>query len=163
MRLLAGHGSRVKYVHEEVGCNSRLDAVQAVVLRAKLRRLQGWNARRRAAAELYSSLLGGVPGVRVPESLPGNEDVWHLYVVRVREGRRAAVQSALAEAGIATGIHYPTPVHLTDAFSYLGYGRGDFPVAEAAAEQILSLPMFPHITDGQVERVAGAVAEAVAG
>ncbi|MDP9883341.1 dTDP-4-amino-4,6-dideoxygalactose transaminase [Sinomonas atrocyanea] len=158
VRLLSGHGSRVKYVHEAVGCNSRLDAVQAVVLRAKLRRLEGWNARRRAAAELYSSLLEGAAEVRVPRSLPGNEDVWHLYVVRVLEGRRASVQAALAEAGIATGIHYPAPVHLTEAFSYLGYGPGDFPVAEAAAEQILSLPMFPHITDGQVERVAGAVA-----
>lgn len=163
VRLLAGHGSRVKYVHEEVGCNSRLDAVQAVVLRAKLRRLEGWNARRRAAAELYSSLLEGVPGLRVPASLPGNEDVWHLYVVRVPEGRRAAVQSALAEAGVSTGVHYPTPVHLTDAFSYLGYGPGDFPVAEAAAEQILSLPMFPHVTAEQVERVAAAVVEAVGG
>jgi dTDP-4-amino-4,6-dideoxygalactose transaminase len=163
VRLLSGHGSRVKYVHEAVGCNSRLDAVQAVVLRAKLRRLEGWNARRRAAAELYSSLLEGVAGVRVPRSLPGNEDVWHLYVVRVLGGRRASAQAALADAGIATGIHYPAPVHLTEAFSYLGYGPGDFPVAEAAAEQILSLPMFPHITDGQVERVAAAVAEAVAG
>ncbi|GAB2760471.1 DegT/DnrJ/EryC1/StrS family aminotransferase [Sinomonas soli] len=163
VRLLAGHGSRVKYVHEAVGCNSRLDAVQAVVLRAKLRRLDGWNARRRAAALRYSSLLEGVPGVRAPRSLPGNEDVWHLYVVRVPEGRRARLQAALAEAGISTGIHYPTPVHLTEAFSYLGYAPGDFPVAEAAAEQILSLPMFPHITDGQVERVAAAVRGAVAG
>ncbi|AMM32159.1 erythromycin biosynthesis sensory transduction protein eryC1 [Sinomonas atrocyanea] len=163
VRLLAAHGSRVKYVHEAVGCNSRLDAVQAVVLRAKLRRLEGWNARRRVAAERYSSLLEGVAGVRVPRSLPGNEDVWHLYVVRVLDGRRARVQAALAEAGIATGIHYPTPVHLTEAFSSLGYGPGDFPVAEAAAEQILSLPMFPHLTDGQVERVAEAVAQAVAG
>ncbi|MGY3567074.1 DegT/DnrJ/EryC1/StrS family aminotransferase [Sinomonas sp. RB5] len=163
VRLLAAHGSRVKYVHEAVGCNSRLDAVQAVVLRAKLRRLEGWNARRRVAAERYSSLLEGVAGVRVPRSLPGNEDVWHLYVVRVLDGRRARVQAALAEAGIATGIHYPTPVHLTEAFSSLGYGPGDFPVAEAAAEQILSLPMFPHLTDGQVERVAEAAAEAVAG
>ncbi|MGT2463859.1 DegT/DnrJ/EryC1/StrS family aminotransferase [Sinomonas atrocyanea] len=163
VRLLAAHGSRVKYVHEAVGCNSRLDAVQAVVLRAKLRRLEGWNARRRAAAERYSSLLEGVAAVRVPRSLPGNEDVWHLYVVRVPDGRRARVQAALAEAGIATGIHYPTPVHLTEAFSSLGYGPGDFPVAEAAAEQILSLPMFPHITEGQLERVAEAVAEAVAG
>jgi dTDP-4-amino-4,6-dideoxygalactose transaminase len=163
VRLLAGHGSRVKYVHEAVGCNSRLDAVQAVVLRAKLRRLEGWNARRRSAAQLYSSLLEGVAGVRAPRSLPGNEDVWHLYVVRVLEGRRARVQAALAEAGISTGIHYPTPVHLTEAFSYLGYGPGDFPVAEAAAEQILSLPMFPHITREQVRRVAGAVRGAVAG
>lgn len=164
VRLVAGHGSRVKYVHEEVGCNSRLDALQAVVLRAKLRRLAEWNARRRAAASLYSSLLAGVPGLVVPRSRPGNEDVWHLYVVRLLgAGMRERVQEALAAAGVATGVHYPTPVHLTRAFRHLGHGPGDFPVAEAAAGQILSLPMFPHITREQVERVAEAVRGAVAG
>lgn len=159
VRLLAAHGSRTKYLHEEIGCNSRLDAVQAVVLRAKLRRLAVWNARRRAAAALYAELLEGVPGVRLPRSLPGNEDVWHLYVVRVED--RGRVQAALTAAGIASGIHYPTPVHLTSAFAYLGHRAGDFPVAEAAAGEILSLPMFPHITSGQVGRVAEAVGEAV--
>ncbi|WP_433876417.1 DegT/DnrJ/EryC1/StrS family aminotransferase [Sinomonas atrocyanea] len=164
VRLLAAHGSRTKYVHERVGVNSRLDALQAVVLRVKLRRLEAWNARRRAAAELYGQLLAGVPGLVVPRNMPGNEDVWHLYVVRVPgEGRREQVQDALAAAGIATGVHYPTPVHLTPAFRFLGYGAGTFPVAEAAAAQILSLPMHPHLTAAQVERVAGAVVRAVAG
>jgi dTDP-4-amino-4,6-dideoxygalactose transaminase len=161
VRLLAAHGSRTKYVHERVGVNSRLDALQAVVLRAKLRRLEAWNARRREAAELYGRLLSGVPGLGVPQSLPGNEDVWHLYVVRVLgEGRREQVQDALADAGIATGVHYPTPVHLTPAFRFLGYGAGTFPVAEAAAECILSLPIFPHITRDQVGVVSEAVVEA---
>ncbi|ASN51479.1 DegT/DnrJ/EryC1/StrS aminotransferase family protein [Sinomonas sp. R1AF57] len=164
VRLLAAHGSRAKYVHERVGVNSRLDALQAVVLRAKLRRLEAWNARRRAAAELYGQLLAGVPGLVVPRSMAGNEDVWHLYVVRVLgEGRRESVQAALGAAGIATGVHYPTPVHLTPAFRFLGYGAGTFPVAEAAASQILSLPMHPHLTAEQVERVAGAVRAAVVG
>ncbi|WP_430296053.1 DegT/DnrJ/EryC1/StrS family aminotransferase [Sinomonas sp. B1-1] len=163
VRLLAAHGSRTKYVHERVGVNSRLDALQAVVLRAKLRRLEAWNARRRAAAELYGQLLAGVPGLVVPRSMPGNEDVWHLYVVRVLgEGRRDSVQATLGAAGISTGVHYPTPVHLTPAFRFLGYGAGTFPVAEAAASQILSLPMHPHLTPEQVERVAGAVVRAVA-
>ncbi|WP_369046941.1 DegT/DnrJ/EryC1/StrS family aminotransferase [Sinomonas sp. P10A9] len=162
VRLLAAHGSRVKYVHEVAGWNSRLDAVQAVVLRAKLRRLEVWNARRRAAASLYGSLLEGVPGLVVPRSLDGNEDVWHLYVVRILgPGRRERVQAALAAAGIGSGIHYPTPVHLTPAFRFLGYRAGNFPVAEAAAGQILSLPMFPHITPEQVARVADALQGAV--
>ena len=155
VRLLAAHGSAVKYVHEVVGFNSRLDAVQAIVLRAKLRRLAEWNARRRQAARLYAELLDGVPGVRTPRSQSGNEDVWHLYVLRLED--RSRVQSALASAGIATGIHYPTPVHLTDAFSYLGYSRGDFPVAEAASREVLSLPMFPHITPEQQRLVAEVV------
>ncbi|WP_413250406.1 DegT/DnrJ/EryC1/StrS family aminotransferase [Sinomonas flava] len=162
VRLLSAHGSRTKYVHERVGVNSRLDALQAVVLRAKLRRLEAWNVRRRAAAELYGQLLAGVPGLVVPRSMAGNEDVWHLYVVRVLgEGRRESVQATLGAAGIATGVHYPTPVHLTPAFRFLGYGAGTFPVAEAAASQILSLPMHPHLTAEQVERVAGAVVRAV--
>ncbi|MDQ4504336.1 DegT/DnrJ/EryC1/StrS family aminotransferase [Sinomonas sp. ASV322] len=155
VRLLAAHGSAVKYVHEIVGFNSRLDAVQAIVLRAKLRRLAEWNARRRAAARLYEELLEGVAGVRTPHSQPGNEDVWHLYAIRAEE--RDRVQSALAAAGIATGIHYPTPVHLTDAFSYLDHRPGDFPVAEEAASQLLSLPMFPHITPEQQRLVAEVV------
>ncbi|MEA5456679.1 DegT/DnrJ/EryC1/StrS family aminotransferase [Sinomonas sp. JGH33] len=155
VRLLAAHGSAVKYVHEVVGFNSRLDAVQAIVLRAKLARLAEWNARRRAAARLYGELLEGVPGVRAPRSQPGNEDVWHLYVVRAEE--RDRVQSALGAAGIATGIHYPTPVHLTNAFSYLDYREGDFPVAEEAAIQVLSLPMFPHITPEQQRLVVDVI------
>ncbi|WP_136610016.1 DegT/DnrJ/EryC1/StrS family aminotransferase [Sinomonas albida] len=155
VRLLAAHGSAVKYVHEVVGFNSRLDAVQAIVLRAKLRRLADWNARRRQAARLYAELLDGVPGVRTPRSQSGNEDVWHLYVLRLED--RSRVQGALASAGIGTGIHYPTPVHLTDAFSYLGYSRGDFPVAETASRELLSLPMFPHITPEQQRLVAEVV------
>jgi dTDP-4-amino-4,6-dideoxygalactose transaminase len=155
VRLLAAHGSVVKYVHEIVGFNSRLDALQAIVLRAKLQRLAEWNARRRAAARLYGELLEGTPGIRTPKSQPGNEDVWHLYVIRAEQ--RDRVQAALAAAGIGCGIHYPTPVHLTDAFAYLGYHLGDFPVAEEAATQLLSLPMFPHITPEQQELVAEVV------
>jgi dTDP-4-amino-4,6-dideoxygalactose transaminase len=155
VRLLSAHGSTVKYVHEIVGFNSRLDAIQAIVLRAKLRRLADWNARRRAAARLYEELLEGVHGVRTPRSLPGNEDVWHLYVIRAEQ--RSRVQAALAAAGVGTGIHYPTPVHLTEAFAYLDYRPGDFPVAEAAADQLLSLPMFPHITPEQQRLVAEVV------
>ncbi|WP_077490260.1 DegT/DnrJ/EryC1/StrS family aminotransferase [Sinomonas mesophila] len=155
VRLLAAHGSRERYVHERVGVNSRLDALQAVVLRAKLRLLAEWNARRRAAASRYAQLLAGVSEIALPRSLPGNEDAWHLYVVRCLEpGRRDTALSSLHAAGIGAGVHYPVPVHLTRAFAHLGYGSGSFPVAEGAAKQILSLPMHPHLTVEQQEFVA---------
>ncbi|WP_353988188.1 DegT/DnrJ/EryC1/StrS family aminotransferase [Ruicaihuangia caeni] len=158
VRLIGGHGSRVKYEHETVGTNSRLDALQAIVLNAKLERLAGWNEARRAAAARYAELLAGT-AVRIPESMPGNVHVWHLYVVRVQDRARAI--EALGRAGIGTGIHYPTPVHLTEAYRSLGYERGAFPVAERAAEEILSLPMFPHLTAAQQERVAEVLLGAV--
>ena len=159
VRLLAAHGSREKYVHLRVGVNSRLDALQAVVLRAKLRRLSEWNARRRAAAARYTHLLAGIPGIALPHSMPGNDDVWHLYVVRCLEpGRRDAALDALHAAGIGAGVHYPVPVHLTQAFAHLGYGPGSFPVAEAAAGQILTLPIHPHLTLEQQEFVAEVLA-----
>lgn len=148
-----------KYRHDVVGVNSRLDTVQAVVLKAKLARLQSWNALRRAAAERYSELLADVPGVVVPQEAPGNSDVWHLYVVRVPQ--RDAALAALLEAGIQAGIHYPVPVHLSGAYDSAGYGPGSFPVAEDAAGQILSLPLFPHITLTQQERVTGVLSAAL--
>ncbi|SEQ12817.1 DegT/DnrJ/EryC1/StrS family aminotransferase [Microlunatus flavus] len=160
IRVIASHGSARKYDHEVVGMNSRLDTVQAVVLNAKLRRLAGWNERRREAAARYATLLADVDGVRAPRSAEGNVDVWHLYVVRVAE--RDAVLRSLNEAGIGAGIHYPTPVHLTRAYADLGLERGSFPVAEQAADQILSLPLYPHITQAQQEQVVAALRAAVA-
>jgi dTDP-4-amino-4,6-dideoxygalactose transaminase len=153
VRALRNHGGVRKYEHEMIGVNSRLDTVQAVVLNAKLRRLAGWNAERRAAADRYASLLEGVDGVRTPEVLDGNEHVWHLYVIEVAQERRDRVVAALNAAGVGAGIHYPTPLHLTPAFAHLGYGPGDFPVAERLAGRILSLPIFPGITERQQERV----------
>ncbi|OMH23855.1 erythromycin biosynthesis sensory transduction protein eryC1 [Tersicoccus phoenicis] len=158
VRMLGAHGSASKYVHDVVGVNSRLDAIQAVVLRAKLERLDTWNAARRAAADRYDRLLSDVPEVRTPCVRPGNEDVWHLYVVQV--GERDRVLEELQAEGIGTGIHYPSPVHLTNAFRNLGR-PGDFPVAERAAGRILSLPMFPHLTPVQQERVVDVLANAV--
>lgn len=159
VRNLGAHGSSVKYVHDRIGVNARLDAVQATVLRAKLRRLDGWNAARRAAAARYGQLLGDIDGVRLPAERPGNEDVWHLYVVRVAE--RDRVMADLGGAGIGSGIHYPTPVPFTEAYASLGIPQGAFPVAEAAAGAILSLPMFPHLTAPQQERVAAALRSAL--
>jgi dTDP-4-amino-4,6-dideoxygalactose transaminase len=159
VRLLREHGSPRKYEHTALGFNSRLDTLQAVVLSAKLRRLEGWNEARRAAAERYSGMLADVPGVVRPVVLEGNLPVWHLYVVRVPE--RDRVLKALHAAGVGAGIHYPTPVHLTGAFESLGHAPGDFPVAEAVAGEILSLPLFPEITPAQQERVVAALAEAL--
>lgn len=159
VRLLRDHGSERKYDHETLGFNSRLDTLQAVVLRAKLRRLAGWNSLRRAAADRYAGLLADLPEVVPPREAPGNQHVWHLYVVRV-PGREQVV-ARLKELGVGCGIHYPVPVHLTRAFRSLGYARGDFPVAEAAADEILSLPMFPHITEAQQVRVVEALRKAL--
>lgn len=159
IRNVAAHGSSVKYVHDRIGMNARLDAIQAPVLRAKLRRLDDWNALRRAAAERYNALLADVEGVRTPGTRVGNEDVWHLYVVRVDD--RDGVMARMDAAGIGVGIHYPTPVHLTEAYAGLGGRRGQFPVAEAAADRILSLPMFPHLTESQQDAVVAALRESV--
>lgn len=160
IRNLAAHGSSVKYIHDRIGMNARLDAVQATVLRAKLRRLDSWNAARRAAADRYAEMLAGVEGVRVPLVREGNEDVWHLYVVQVDERDRVLVETNAA--GVGTAIHYPTPVHLTEAYADLGYRQGQFPIAETAAGRILSLPMFPHLTAEQQERVVVALRASVA-
>ena len=155
VRLMGAHGSFVKYEHVCLGFNSRLDTLQAVVLRAKLAHLKAWNAQRREAAGRYDHLLSGVEGVRLPVTLPGNEHVWHLYVVRVPN--RDAVLRHMNHAGVGAGIHYPTPIHLQPAFWSLGHGPGAFPVAESSAGQILSLPIFPGITAEQQERVVEAL------
>jgi dTDP-4-amino-4,6-dideoxygalactose transaminase len=151
MRMIRDHGSPAKYRHEVLGVNSRLDTLQAVVLSAKLRRLDGWNAARRAAAARYDDLLSGCDAVVRPRTLDGNQHVWHLYVVRVPD--RDRVLKELQAAGIGAGIHYPAPVHLTNAFAGLQYAPGAFPVAERTARELLSLPLFPEITAAQQERV----------
>lgn len=159
VRTLSAHGSDRKYVHDLIGVNSRLDTIQAVVLLAKLKRLARWNDLRREAAARYTELLADVPGVQVPTVAPGNVDVWHLYVIRVEE--RDRVLDELHAAGIGAGIHYPYPVHLTRAYAELGLGPGSFPVAEAAAGRILSLPLYPHITAEQQAQVVSVLASAL--
>jgi dTDP-4-amino-4,6-dideoxygalactose transaminase len=158
MRMIRDHGSPAKYQHEVPGCNSRLDTLQAVVLSAKLRRLAAWNAARRSAASRYQELLSDCDAVILPRTLHGNEHVWHLYTVRVPQ--RDRVLEAMHSAGIGAGIHYPVPVHLTRAFAELGCA-GQFPVAERAARELLSLPLFPEITPDQQERVASVLMSAV--
>jgi dTDP-4-amino-4,6-dideoxygalactose transaminase len=159
VRLMGAHGSSTKYKHSHFGFNSRLDTLQAVVLRAKLRRLHDWNAERRAAAAVYDDLLGGISGLRLPVTLPGNEHVWHLYVVRMGD-RDDVLQRARAE-GVGVSVHYPVPVHLTPAMAQFGAGKGSMPVSEKAAGEILSLPIYPGITVEQQERVADVVRTAL--
>ena len=160
VRLLGDHGSRTRYVHEAVGMNSRLDTLQAVVLRAKLRHLAQWNDERSAAAGHYLDALAG-SGIALPGTAAGNRHVWHLFVVRVP--RRDEVLATMQRAGVGVGVHYPVPIHLQPAFEWLGHRRGDFPHAEAAASEILSLPLFPGITAAQQDRVVEVLLSALAG
>lgn len=155
MRMIRDHGAERKYEHEIFGFNSRMDAVQAVVLSAKLRRLEGWNAARRAAAARYDAMLSGYEEIVLPRTLEGNDHVWHLYVIRVPD--RDRVLKELNAAGIGAGIHYPVPVHLCGAFAELGYGEGAFPVTERAAREVLSLPLYAEITEKQQAEVVSAL------
>lgn len=162
VRRLGSHGGLTKYVHDVIGVNSRLDALQAVVLRAKLARLASWNEMRRAAAARYDALLESVDVIR-PVTLDGNAHVWHVYVVRVpgdgTPARRDAVVKALNAKGVGAGIHYPVPVHLTPAFAAVARRAGDLSHTELVAHEILSLPLYPQITPDQQEAVVTALAQ----
>lgn len=164
VRRLGSHGGLTKYLHEVIGMNSRLDGLQAVVLRAKLARLAGWNEARRAAADRYHELLAGLEVIR-PTTLAGNQHVWHIYCVRIpgdgTPERRDRVVERLREAGVGAAVHYPVPVHRTPAFAGLGYPDGAFPQAERVATEILSLPIYPQLTADQQERVVAALAAAL--
>ena len=153
VRLLRDWGSERKYHHSLRGYNYRMDALQGAILRIKLRRLDAWNDARRRHAESYTRLLIDEP-ITLPEEAPHARHVYHVYSVRTR--RRTAVQRALAERGVQTGVHYPLPVHLQVAYADPRYRRGSLPRSEAAAMQVLSLPMYPELTDDQVREAAGA-------
>lgn len=159
VRRLRDHAQAGRHYHTEIGFNYRMEALQAAVLDVKLRHLDRWNEARRVAAGRYRELLEGIPEVTLPEPTPGADPAWHLYVVRVRDRDRVAPR--LAEQGVGTGVHYPTPVHLQPAYASLGYGRGAFPVAEAFAAECLSLPMFAEITPEQQAFVASSLSAAV--
>jgi dTDP-4-amino-4,6-dideoxygalactose transaminase len=161
LRMLRNWGSSVKYHHEEFGMNSRLDTVQAAVLRCKLRRLNDWNARRLNRAERYNALLADVDGVQCPELSADGRHVFHLYVIRV--ANRDDVLASLHAAEIGAGIHYPIPCHLTAAGRSLGHGEGDFPVSERLAGCMISLPLFPELTDAQQDTVVDVLRDAVNG
>jgi dTDP-4-amino-4,6-dideoxygalactose transaminase len=160
VRMLRDWGAEQKYLHVVKGFNFRLDEIQAAILRVKLRRLEAWTELRRQHALAYASLLSDTP-VHLPHATPDARHVYHLYAIRTPE--RDRVQSELLAAGVQAGIHYPIPVHLQPAYANLGYRQGDFPVSERAADEVLSLPLYPELTAGAMERVARAVATSVGG
>jgi dTDP-4-amino-4,6-dideoxygalactose transaminase len=155
VRALREHGQSRKYRHDLEGYTARLDTIQAIVLELKLRLLDGWNEDRRQAARFLSEALAGVGDLVLPEIAPGSNPVWHLYVVRTADPD--ALGEFLRDRGIATGRHYPEPVHLAPAYAHLGYGAGSFPLAEQVAREGLSLPMFPGISELQLTAVAEAI------
>jgi dTDP-4-amino-4,6-dideoxygalactose transaminase len=159
IRRLRDHAQLERHHHVEVGYNYRMEGLQGAVLRVKLRHLPAWTERRRAAAARYAELLSGIEGVTLPHVADGANPVWHLYPIRVAD--RDTVQSRLAEAGVGTAVHYPTPVHLQPAYQHLGYRRGQFPSAEAYAATCLSLPMFAELTEDQQVYVAEQLQKAV--
>jgi dTDP-4-amino-4,6-dideoxygalactose transaminase len=158
VRALREHGQYTKYHHALEGYTARLDAFQAVVLLHKLRFVEHWNAERRAAATYYGEALADLEALVLPEVPAGSDPVWHLYVVRTADPD--AFCAALSERGIATGRHYPIPVHQTEAYRHLGRD-GEFPVTERLAREVVSLPMFPGITEAQLEAVCDAVRSAL--
>jgi len=160
MKMIRDHGQAKKYYHDIEGYNGRLDSIQAGWLSVKLRHLAKWNDSRRAHAHRYHELLAEVKdAIVVPVEASWTKGVYHLYVVRVQD--REAFQAALAEAGIGTGIHYPIPLHLQKAYESLNFKKGDFPVTERVAAEIVSLPMFPQMTNEQVNEISKRVKEFV--
>jgi len=161
VRKIRDHGQAKKYYHDLEGYNGRCDALQAAALRVKLKHLPAWNAARRAHAARYCELLRGVSGIVLPAVGEGCLPVWHLFVVQV--DHRDRVAEALKAQGISTGLHYPIPLHLQRAYAHLGLSKGSFPVTEACAERLLSLPMFPELTEQQIVYVCDHLKAAVAG
>ncbi|WP_353265132.1 DegT/DnrJ/EryC1/StrS family aminotransferase [Gemmatimonas sp.] len=152
---LRTHGSRRTYYHEIVGYNSRLDALQAAVLRAKLPHLEAWSAARRRNAAYYDAAFADVSEVMTPYVDPANTSIYNQYTIRVAQ--RDALQTHLKDRGIGSNVYYPLPLHLQPCFAYLGYTEGQCPVAERAAKEVLSLPVFPELTTAQLDEVIAAV------
>jgi dTDP-4-amino-4,6-dideoxygalactose transaminase len=157
LRMLRDFGQTKKYNHEIKGFNYRMEALQGAVLEVKMKYIEGWTEARRRVAKRYQQALGNIAGLELPYERPGSRHVWHVYAVRVDAARRAEIVEKLNAAGIATNLHYPIPVHLQPCFAELGHKKGDFPNAEEQGERELSLPMFPEMTDAQVEEVAAAL------
>jgi len=154
VRILRAHGSKPKYYHRMVGINSRLDALQAAILRVKLPHLAEWTAARQRVAARYDEQLRGVHGIETPYRAPDRTHIYHQYTIRVRNGHRDALQQHLKEQGIGSMIYYPLPLHLQECFKELGYNGGALPVSERASKEVLSLPVFPELTEKEQLHVA---------
>jgi len=159
LRSLRAHGSLKKYFSEEQGWNSRLDEMQAAILRVKLRYLDQWNRERRSRAARYNALLQGFSAVETPKTADWGDHVFHQYTVRV--AKRDTVQKRLTSGGVASTVYYPVPIHLQPIYGQLGYKQGDLPESERAANEALSLPIYPELTDEQIEYIVSMLASAV--
>ncbi len=157
MRMIRDHGAEKKYYHDVYGHNYRMEGIQGAVLGVKMRYIEQWTEARRRHAARYNELLKGMPGIVTPKEMPGAKHVYHLYVIRT--SRRDDLQRHLEAKGIATGLHYPVPLHVQQAFKHLGYKRGDFPVTERIVSEILSLPMYAELTDEQIAYVCENIRE----
>ena len=163
IRMLRNHGEKNRYYHEDIGLNSRLDTLQAAILRVKLRYLDTWNEQRRAIASRYHEYLGQIPGVVIPQELPGGEGVWNQYTIRLQNvgthsstlnhQYRDEVRQRLQAKGVGSMVYYPLPLHLQPAYKDLGYQQGQFPVSEQACHEVLSLPIFPELSPEAQEQV----------
>jgi dTDP-4-amino-4,6-dideoxygalactose transaminase len=163
VRRLRDHGQSSKYLSSEPGWNSRLDEIQAAVLRVKLARLDEWTAARQSHAQRYSELLSNVPGISLPKTSAHSEHVYHLFTIRIQgdSSRRDRVQRTLASLGVSSGVYYPTPLHLQPVFAGGNQKAGTYPAAEHASAQVLSLPLFPELTHQQIDRVVESLATAL--
>ena len=157
IRVLKDHGQKTKYHYEEIGVNSRLDSIQAAILQIKLRYLDTWNQQRQKIAARYHQLLKHVPGITIPQELPLGTGVWNQYTIRALNGKREFLQNELKDKGVNTAVYYPRPLHLQPVYQSLGYHPGQLPVAEQACEEVLSLPMFPELSEEQQDRVVYSV------
>ncbi len=165
LRILREHGSKTRYIHEEIGVNSRLDALQAAILGIKLRYLDKWNEQRRAIATYYDQFLSQIPGIITPQELPRGVGVWNQYTIRIsgagRNGTSAqyrdTVRNQLQQQGVSTMVYYPRPLHLQPIYESLGHQPGQLPLAEQASNEVLSLPMFPELTQQQQDQVIDAL------
>ncbi|MFB2834382.1 DegT/DnrJ/EryC1/StrS family aminotransferase [Floridanema evergladense] len=173
VRMLKEHGSPSRYYHQEIGINSRLDALQAAILQVKLGYLETWNSQRSQVAARYQNLLAPLPGIVLPQSLPGGKSVWNQYTIRIlaseskdktsaSNSRRDQVRTQMQQQGVTSMIYYPIPLHLQPVYQSLGYQPGSFPVAEQVCHEVLSLPMFPELTQEQQEQVVYALKDALA-
>jgi dTDP-4-amino-4,6-dideoxygalactose transaminase len=161
LRILREHGSKVRYIHEEIGVNSRLDAIQAVILQIKLRYLDTWNKYRQKIATYYYQYLSQIPGITPPQELLGGEAVWNQYTIRVSSQERNGasskyrdwVRTQLQDQEVSTMLYYPRPLHLQPVYENLGYQPGQLPVSEQACHEVISLPMFPELTQEQQDKV----------
>lgn len=157
LRSIANHGMKVKYQHDDIGVNSRLDTIQAAVLSVKLKHLDRYNSERRKAADFYYNALSGCPSVIIPERVAWSSHIFHQYTIRIKDGKRDELKKFLDSHRIPSMIYYPGPLHSQEAYRYLGYGENDFPVTSELCREVLSLPMHPDMDTEQLEFIVSAI------